>query len=222
MVKNLSIYKLISMMAIMLFATPSAWGAGIRFGGDDAQGGLNPVQPNQGAQPEQSQRDQSQRLGGERPSPAQSGRDVLMEAEKLKARYRQKQSEAAGTANEHRYGFVVAFFDSESLLDPMLVKELNQLKAMDGVKFALFNSANKLKTPITERGAAELRRLENLDPPMARDDTGGHIAKQYNVSKFPTILYETPNHDVVRFYVPNTLGKVFNRIEAEKRKQARR
>lgn len=216
MEKRRGIY-ILAMLAALVLAAPQAWAAGIRFGGSDDQGSLRGSGV---VQPQETQPQQEQSIGG-RQSADEAGRDVLREAEKLRARYRQRQSEEAGTAGEHRYGFVVAFVDSESLLDPMMVKGLNRLENMDGVKFLLFNSQNKLKTPITKRSASELRRLENLDTPMARDDTGGHIAKQYNVTKFPTILYETPDHDVVTFYVPNTLSKVFNRIEIEKQKQAR-
>lgn len=211
------LFKATVFLAIAFVLVPQAHAQGIRFGGDDDQGSLR-SQPRM----EEEQNNQSQRLGGTPSKADEAGQDLLIEAQKMRARYRQKKAEASGTAGEHRYGFIVAFFDSESLLDPTLVKGLNRLESMDGIKFALFNSQNKLDRPITERSQAELRRLEGLEPPMARDDTGGHIAKQYNVTKFPTILYETPDHDVIPFYVPNTLEKVFTRIGYEQRKQARR
>lgn len=216
--KNWPIYILLG--GVFLLATPQAQAQGIRFGGQDTQGSLGAPSGEAGPPARQENQLESQ-LPGRDPA-HEVGRDVLQEAEKLRARYRQQQEEAAGTAHEHRYGFVAAFFDSESLMDPGLVEDLKQLEQMEGLKFALFHSSLSLDKPISQRSQREMKKLENLDPPMARDDTGGHIAKQYNVTRFPTILYETPDHDVIPFYVPNTLEKVFSRINIEKRKQSRR
>lgn len=185
----------------MLLVPTVVYGAGIRFGAPAPS--LKPGQ--------------EQRIGG-RPSAAQAGEELLDEAQKLRARYRQKKSEREGTAHEHQYGYIVAFFDTKSLLNPLLVDGLNRLEEMEGIKFLLFKSANTIDRPLEARPQGELKRLSKLEAPFARDDSGGVIADQYQVTKFPTVLYETPSHDVVKFYVPITLEKVFTRIGLEKRK----
>lgn len=204
------VFGLIATMAI-----PAAHAQGIRFGGDDEQSGLRQSQP----QREQSEPNSPMPEISQREQAEISGRGLLREAEKLRARFRQGQSEAAGTSDEHRYGFVVAFMDTQSLMNPRYIKQLNALENMDGIKFLLFQSEYNEMPNLSD---TEIKRLENMEPLMARDDRGGKIANDYNVTKFPTILYETPNHDVIPFYVPSTLDRVFARINAEIRKQARR
>lgn len=209
---------ILAMMVVLI--TPQAHAQGIRFGGEDTHGGLRQSEgrSQQGGAQRDSGQTQGQRLGGQS-APKKDGWNVVQEAEKLKARYRDKLAERSGTAHEHRYGFVVAFMDTASLMEPVMIKGLKRLESMDGIKFLLFNSKN---TAMPHMSRSKMKRLEKLDPPMARDDTGGQVAGQYNVDKFPTVLYETPEHDVLTFYVPNTLEKVFTRINREVRKQSRR
>ena len=149
---------------------------------------------------------------------ARAGRALLQEANKLKARFRQSQSEAAGTARAHRYGFVVAFMDTKSLMKPSFIKGLKKLNNTDGIKFLVFQSDHS----VDNLDRSQAKKLEDVEPVMARDDRGGKIAKQYGVEKFPTVLYERPNHEVTKIHTPHSLNAVFRHIRKVKRNQRAR
>lgn len=154
---------------------------------------------------------------------AQAQRKMLNEAKNLRARFRQQNPVEPDTSHTHRYGFVVAFMDSPSLMDPAYIKGLKRLKKVRGIEFLVFQSDHSLDKEFTlEQTKALAKKLEDVDPIMARDDSGGRIAKQYGVTKFPTILYERPNHQVEKLHVPHSLNKIFRLIRAEKRKQQAR
>ncbi len=150
---------------------------------------------------------------------------LLDAAAGLRAKYREKreaEDRKAVNPNSYRLGFVVAFFDSESLVNPVLIKGLDKLDNMNGIKFKLFRSKENLTKKITDFSESEIKKLENLEIPMARTDTGGKVAKNYKVTKFPTILYETPSGKVVKFYTPTTMENVFRQIKKEKKKLAKK
>ena len=235
----------IFVVGVFLIASP-AHAQGIRQGGSDTHSGLRQHAPSQNQMGQNNRPSQSsQRLGGAASSEArarralrqeptqktgnalkmnkqgrdaQAGRALIEEANKLKARFRQDQSEAAGTAHEHRYGFVVAFMDTTSLLKRSFVKDLKRLKNVDGIKFLLFQSEHSVENWSLNKA----KKLEGVDPIMARDDRGGKVAKQYGVKKFPTVLYELPNHEVAKIYVPHSLNAVFQHIRKVKRNQRAR
>ena len=147
--------------------------------------------------------------------------DLLKMAEEFRARYRQDKQQMFGEQppeNEYRYGFVVAFFDTKSLVDPTLGKQLGELEKIDGIQFKLLKSKDNLNKSYKDYTREELERLAKIELPMARDDLSGRIASNYKVDKFPSVLYETPSGEVVRFHVPNTMESVFRRIRQEARK----
>lgn len=211
---------LVAAASLFLLATPAV--AGIRIGGQEA--------PSTTAQPFQKQAEEAPPpIGGIRqsaPPPANAAQptfqqgDLLKMAEEFRAKYRQEKAQMFGeqpASAEYRYGFVVAFFDTKSLLDTTLLEQLERLDTMDGLQFQLVKSLDNITKTHKDFTPAELERLSKYNMPMARDDLQGKMAKNYKVDKFPTVLYETPSGDVVRFHVPTTMEAVFRRISKEAR-----
>ena len=147
--------------------------------------------------------------------------DLLKMAEDFRMRYRKDKQKMYGeqpAESEYRYGFVLAFFDTQSLLDPTLGKQLGELEKMDGIQFKLLKSKDNVTKSYKDYTQEELKKMAEIELPMARDDTNGRIASNYKVDKFPSVLYEIPSGEVVRFHVPNTMESVFRRIRQEARK----
>lgn len=212
----------LSMVAGSLLPVTAAF-AGIQVGGQEAPATTSqPLQPK--AAPAAPAADQAG--GGIRqaaPPPAaekpkyQPG-DLLKMADEFRARYRKDNATLRGMElpkSKYRYGFVVAFFDTKSLLNPTLVGQLSKLEKMDGIQFKLMKSQNNVNKKITDFSKEEIEKLSKVEMPLARDDTNGQIAANYKVTKFPTVLYETPSGEVVKFFVPNTMESVFQRIRKE-------
>jgi len=204
---------------MLVLATPAA--AGIQVGGQD-------VQPTT-SQPLQKKAEETPTIGGIRQAepaiqkteqPAYQQGDLLKMAEEFRAKYRKEKAQMFGeqpASAEYRYGFVVAFFDTKSLVDPAFLEQLERLDTMDGLQFQLVKSLDNVKRNYKDFTPAELERLAKYNMPMARDDLQGTMAKNYKVDKFPTVLYETPSGEVVRFYIPTTMEAVFRRINKEAR-----
>lgn len=230
MKQKLSAFLLTCVAGSLLSAAPVF--AGITVGGQEAPSTTQeqPQQKNHLQKRSQQPKQAEPAVGGIRQAvptttrtekPKYQQGDLLKMAEEFRARYRQDKQKMYGdkpAENAYRYGFVLAFFDTQSLLDPTLGKQLGELEKLDGIQFKLLKSKDNVTKTYKDYTQDELKRMAEIELPMARDDLNGRIAGNYKVDKFPSVLYETPSGEVVRFHVPNTMDSVFRRIRLEARK----
>lgn len=200
--------KTFPLLAIFIFLVSTfipytpAFSAGIRFEGQQSHTQGTP-----------------QRLGGPKPGTTTAAAPISnlqKEAANLRARYRSQKAQNIKPNEESRYGVIAAFFDSDSLTKPRFIEGLNTLTATKGIKTALFLSKENTATPLEDTPLQQLEAIAELNLPFMRPDSGGRIARSYGITKFPTLLYETPNHEVIRFEKPASLDYVLRRIAKER------
>lgn len=189
---------------------PAEQSGSLNFGGNEAAPANEGIRQAEPSKQQQAVDDAKYKKG-----------DLLKMADEFRARYERDQQQITGrkpASNEHRYGYVAAFFDTKSLTDIALAKQIMELEKVDGIEFKLIKSHDNLNKSYKDFSKEELERLSQIELPFALDDTKGKIAANYNVKKFPTVMYQTPSGETVSFYVPNTMDAVFRRIRQEARK----